>query len=76
MPPPDTHPGPDSPDRVSETRPETPERTRHRNRLDTLSGESGLERVSGGGTVVQTHRKAAGSKGGPQARASGAPGAA
>ena len=43
---------------------------------DTLSGESGLEGVSGGGTVVQAHRKAAGSKGGPQARASGAPGAA
>ena len=44
---------------------------------DTLSGESGLERVSGGGTVVQAHRKAAGAKKrGPQARASGAPGAA
>ena len=43
---------------------------------DTLSGESGLECVSGGGTVVQAHRKAAGSKGGPQARASDAPGAA
>ena len=36
MPPPDTHPGPDSPDRVSETRPKTPERTRRRNRLETL----------------------------------------
>ena len=33
---------------------------------DTLSGESGLEGVSGGGTVVQAHRKAAGSKGGPR----------
>ena len=43
---------------------------------DTLSGESGPGRVSGGGTVVQAHRKAAGSKGGPQARASDAPGAA
>ena len=39
---------------------------------DTLSGESGLECVSGGGTVVQAHHKASGAKGGPQARGSGA----
>ncbi len=39
---------------------------------DTLSGESGLEGVSGGGTVVQAHRKARGAA----PRASGAPGAA
>ena len=38
---------------------------------DTLSGESGLERVSGGGTVVQTHRKAAGEGGRPGDRAPG-----
>ena len=31
---------------------------------DTLSGESGLEGVSGGGTVVRTHRKASGARGG------------
>jgi len=38
---------------------------------DTLSGESGPGCVSGGGTVVQAHRKAAGSKGGPAPRGSG-----
>ncbi len=42
---------------------------------DTLSGESGLEGVSGGGTVVQTHRKASGARGAAP-RASDAPGAA
>ena len=41
---------------------------------DTLSGESGLEGVSGGGTVVQARRKAAGSKGGGRAQGIGRPG--
>jgi len=43
---------------------------------DTLSGESGPGRVSGGGAVVQARRKAAGSKGGAAPRASDVPGAA
>ncbi len=38
---------------------------------DTLSGESGPGCVSGGGTVVQAHRKAAGSKAYEGARAQG-----
>ncbi len=43
---------------------------------DALSEESGLECVSGGGTVVQAHRKASGAKGGPRARGSAVPEAA
>ena len=41
---------------------------------DTLSGESGPGRVSGGGAVVQARRKAAGSKGGGRAQGIGCPG--
>ncbi len=43
---------------------------------DALSEESGLECVSGGGTVVQAHRKASGARGGPRARGSAVPEAA
>ncbi len=44
--------------------------------FNALSEESGLERVSGGGTAVRATRKAAGARGGPRARGSAAPGAA
>ncbi len=43
---------------------------------DALSEESGLARVSGGGTAVRATRKAAGARGGPRARGPAAPGAA
>ncbi len=43
---------------------------------DALSEESGLPRVSGGGTAVRATRKAAGARGGPRARGPAAPGAA
>ncbi len=43
---------------------------------DALSEESGLERVSGGGTAVRATRKASGARGGPRARGPAAPGAA
>jgi len=39
---------------------------------DALPEESGPGCVSGGGTVVQAHRKASGAKGGPRARGSDA----
>ncbi len=43
---------------------------------DALSEESGLERVSGGGTAVRATRKASGARGGPRARGPDVPGAA
>ena len=43
---------------------------------DVLSDGSGLEHVSVDGTVVQTHRKAAGAEGGPKDREPGVPGVA
>ncbi len=63
MPPPDTHSRPDSPDRVSETRPETPERTRRRNRLETLSFPPDRSGMSRQGDPVRNRQRTASTKG-------------
>ena len=62
MPPPDTHPGPDSLDRVSETRPETPGRTRRRNRLETLLRFPDRSGMSRQGDPVRNRRRTASKK--------------